>query len=83
MAKSCTAWKRKSAPSGASFIESTCGPRVTLQVSPYDWAGAKKRGPSSYVVMYDGRIVRHGAAKTLAAAKSAARRQAGATGGVP
>jgi len=35
------------------------------------------------VVKYDGHIVRHGSARTLAAAKRMARKQAGATGGVP
>jgi len=77
----CTVWKKKSVSSGATFIESTCGPHVTLQVRPDDWVNS--RGSSNYVVKYDGHIVRHGSAKTLAAAKRAARRQAGATGGVP
>jgi len=44
---------------------------------------ARPKGEAGYVVKYDGHIVRHGSARTLAAAKRMARKQAGATGGVP
>lgn len=77
----CSVWTDKHFTSGASAIVSTCPGGVTLSVRPDDWA--RRNGPSSYRVEHKGKIVRRGYTKTLRAAKSAARRQAGATGGVP
>lgn len=81
MAARCTAWREEHFKSGATAIVSRCGSAVELQVRPDNWT--QRNGKSSYIVKYDGRIVRHGYAKTMAGAKRAARKQAGATGGVP
>ncbi len=82
MTRRCSAWKKSDHHLSSGAFVSRCGGAVELQVRPYDHF-EKPHGPSGYVVKYDGRIVRHGSAKTLAAAKRAARKQAGATGGVP
>jgi hypothetical protein len=81
MAARCTPWKEQHFASGATAIVSTCGAGVELQVRPDDWA--KQSGPSGYIVKRNGRIVRHGYVRTLTGVKKAARRQAGAKGGVP
>lgn len=77
----CYPWSEKHFKSGASAIVSSCSGDVELQVRPDSWSN--RSGPSSYIVKYQGRIVRHGYAKTMRGAKTAARRQAGATAGVP
>ena len=71
----CYPWSEKHFASGASAIVSACSGGVELQVRPDNWSN--RNGPSSYIVKRNGRIVRHGYAKTLAGAKKAARRQAG------
>jgi hypothetical protein len=78
----CSTWKKADHHLSSGTLVSRCGGGVELQVRPYDHF-ARPKGESGYVVKYNGRIVRHGSARTLAAAKRAARKQAGATGGVP
>lgn len=68
----CTPWKK----GGVSSEFSRCGRSTELQV-------VQSRNGYGFAVMYEGRTVRVGTAKTLAAAKRVARKQAGATGGVP
>jgi len=68
----CSAWRWV----GPHNLRSACSGGTELQIA-FDGKRA------DYVVKYDGRIVRHGSAKSLSAAKRAARKQAGAKGGVP
>lgn len=82
MTMRCSTWKKADHNLSSGALVSRCSGGVELQVRPYDHFQAP-RGQSGFVVKYDGRIMRHGSAKTLAAAKRAARKQAGATGGVP
>lgn len=69
----CTPWKK----GGVSSEFSRCGNRVGLQVV------RSARGTYGFAVTYEGRTVRVGTAPSMAAAKRAARKQAGAVGGVP
>lgn len=69
----CSAWR----PMGLNSQQSRCAHgRVQLQVT-------SAKGRHFYVVMRDGMTIRHGFAKSATAAKTAARKQAGAKGGVP
>lgn len=73
MAKSCSAWRKSDHHLSSGAFVSRCPGGVELQVRPYDHF-TDPRGRSGFVVKRAGRIVQHGAAKTLAAAKRAARR---------
>ena len=77
----CSVWKKTSYSSGFQQFVSRCAGGVELEARPDDWV--RPSGPTSYIVKYNGRTVRHGHAKTMRAARAAARRQAGAQGGVP
>ena len=69
----CSTWRSM----GINSQQARCdNGRVELQIT-------SAKGKHFYVVRYHGSIVRHGFAKSVTAAKRAARRQAGATGGVP
>lgn len=69
----CATWR----PMGIDGQHASCDRgRVQLEV-------VSAKGKHFYVVRYHGAIVRHGLAKSVAAAKRAARSQAGATRGVP
>lgn len=78
----CSTWKPTDHHTSSGAYESACG-RTTLQIRPFDLARTGSTDPWGFVVRYDGRVVRHGSAKGREAAKRAARRQAGATRGVP
>jgi hypothetical protein len=80
MAAKCTRWTKTQYSSGFQQFVSRCAGGVVLEARPEDWR--HPNGPTDYIVKYNGSTVRHGHAKTMAAARAAARRQAGATSGL-
>lgn len=79
----CSAWRESSHHVAAGAYVATCSGGVELQVRPHSLAHTGSRDPWAFVVRRNGTPVRWGNARGRDAAKRAARRQAGARGGVP
>lgn len=82
MALRCSTWRASDHHTSSGALVSKCSGGVELQVRPFDLARTSSRDPFGFVVRHKGRVVRHGRATGREAAKKAARRQAGSTGGL-
>jgi len=73
MAARCSAWRKAEHHLSSGALVSRCADGVELQVRPLDHVRSPQ-GATSYVVRINGGVVKHGTARTLTAAKRAARR---------